>query len=88
MVLIINTIGLILDIVGVFLIWQNELAPKILEPNDGGFFLGTREETNELKKSNQKKFKKIKRGSVLGLILVIVGFSLQIFGNILEYFQL
>ena len=66
----INTFGLILDIIGVFLIYIYKF-PKLSKFDSKKVVWAT----------DPKKDKKNKRWAVVGLILLITGFGLQILSN-------
>lgn len=74
---ILNSIGLIFDIVGVILIFIFGISPSIDRSGSVSLSLGTDEK--EKQKANVYD-----RYSRAGLILVVVGFTLQLIGNFLN----
>lgn len=77
--LLINTVGLALDMTGVVLIFFFGIA-KILET--GGHSLISFEGRTD--KEELKRERRYKRFSKLGIILIFVGFLLQIVSNFLK----
>jgi len=75
---IINSIGLILDIIGVVLIFFFGIPRKI--DSSGYIFLAVEEEDEKEKKSG-KLYNIL---SHLGLILVFIGFALQLLSNFMK----
>ena len=77
------SIGLVLDIVGVILLFFYGLPNNIPAPSSGTVIVWPGGEANESEKEEyRKELKKYKRLSRLGIILLLVGFGLQLIGNI------
>ena len=72
-----NSIGLIIDIIGVILIFLYGISPML--DVKGTVFL-VAEQEDEVEKKKAKKFQCISR---FGLIMVIVGFFLQLTSNLI-----
>ncbi|PIQ09526.1 MAG: hypothetical protein COW71_06190 [Ignavibacteriales bacterium CG18_big_fil_WC_8_21_14_2_50_31_20] len=73
---IVNSLGLLLDILGAFLIWKYSKtdALKFIEEN-GSFFWDGSSETDKI------EFKKQNKYSHIGLLLMIFGFILMLISN-------
>jgi hypothetical protein len=63
----VNTVGLVLDIIGVIIIFRHGIPPSIDEGH-------TEIMPKELEKKHRKKSK-------LGIILILIGFLIQIISN-------
>jgi len=72
---IINTIGLLFDIIGVCFIWKFGLPENISRTGAITLIL-EQTDKNEIKKAKQYDFR-----SKIGLFLIIVGFALQLLSN-------
>jgi len=79
MSLVINSLGLALDVVGAFLIYKFGLPPQI--DREGTVYLVT-EEVDETEKQKAKQFDV---RSELGIKLLIAGFLLQLVSNFLRW---
>jgi predicted ABC-type exoprotein transport system permease subunit len=75
---IINSIGLVIDIIGVILIFYYGITPMIDE--NGTVLLAIEQEDDNLKKK-AKKFNFLSR---LGLILIVIGFVCQLSSNFIK----
>jgi hypothetical protein len=73
----INTIGLILDIAGVVLVWRFGLPPRV---NRGGASYFMLEETDQDELKREARYDRLSRA---GLGLVVVGFAIQLLSNFL-----
>ena len=69
----INTLGLSLDIVGVFFL--------ALEPFLKRFFPKTWENLHKEAEHEKRSIERAKRNGIIGLLLVVGGFSVQILAN-------
>lgn len=74
----INSFGLILDIIGAILIFKYGIPEKISRKGEI-FFTGNEEDEDE--KLVAKKYDYYSR---IGLILIIIGFSLQLLSNFIN----
>lgn len=74
----INSVGLIIDIIGVILIFLFGITPTL--NLEGAVFLIAEQEDEKVK----KKAKIYKGLSILGLILVFLGFVFQLIGNLIK----
>ena len=80
MAITLNTLGLILDIIGVIILFKFGLPADVSkEGHIGMAFQGTN--TDDI-----KKYKKFDIWSRIGLGLLILGFLLQIVSNYVEHF--
>jgi hypothetical protein len=80
-----NIIGLILDIVGVLLLFKYGLPSKI-EDAEGGFVLTSEGKPKEIRERIIKKNKRIYFWSHFGLFLLIIGFILQVISAVFNIF--
>ena len=71
----INTIGLIIDIIGIILLFKFGLPSEVSKTGDVLLLL---EETNE---SEKRKWIRYNTWSKIGLGLIIIGFLFQIWSN-------
>ncbi len=76
-----STIGLIADMIGVYLLFKYGLPSKI-EESSGSIGL---EESVEAEKARKQRNKKIERWSYFGLLLIFTGFFFQIIGTNLSF---
>ncbi len=74
---LVSSIGLVFDIIGVLILFKYGLPSKI--QNHKGSII--REEGKEEEKARKKENKKIKQWANLGLILILIGFLLQLIGT-------
>ncbi len=72
---VLNSLGLIIDIIGVILIFCYGISP-MLDVNGSVYFVS--EQVDEDEKKKAMKYKSLSR---LGLMMVIVGFILQLISN-------
>ncbi len=79
---IFSSIGLIADILGVLFLFKYGLPSKIKE-HGGSILL---EENSETEKERIKYNNKIERRAYYGLILLIIGFILQLIGTNIKLF--
>ena len=77
---IINSFGLILDIVGVIILFRFGLPPKVFRD---GVIPKVASLSIQEKSKEYSKFKRHKYWSYFGLSLLIIGFALQIASNFL-----
>lgn len=73
-----NNLGLLLDIIGVILVWKFGV-PNNIRPEGESFLL--------IGKGNKKEIQKTKIYKIwqtIGLILIILGFVFQFVGNIIK----
>lgn len=75
---IVNNLGLLLDIVGVIMVWRFGL-PEALS-RTGAQYIVT-EQTDEIEKAKAMKFDRL---SKVGLSLIIGGFMLQLLSNFIR----
>ena len=73
---LVNSIGLFLDIIGVVLLFFNGLPPTDANPH-GLVFMALEQENPAAVKNWHRR----RRYSIAGLICIVVGFSLQILSN-------
>lgn len=76
-----NIAGLLFDLAGVFVLFEFGLPSKVQE--SGGSI--TIEETGESELKREKFNKRIKKFSRLGLVLICIGFLLQICSSIASF---
>ena len=72
---VINSVGLFLDIVGVFLLFRYGLPENVSQTGESFFSLA---DTNE---EEVKKWKRYKKLSYSALVFLVVGFVLQLVSN-------
>ena len=72
---IVNSVGLVLDIVGVVLIWRYGLPEPISREGHNYIILESHDEAEKIKAAKYDRLSKI------GLSLVILGFALQLASN-------
>lgn len=75
-----SAFGLILDIVGVLILFKYGLPSKVKE-HGGGLLLEENSEEEKLRISDNNK---ITRRAYLGLTLLLIGFFLQLIGTLLS----
>ena len=73
----VNSLGLLLDIVGVLLIWKYGLGQPLEVKNSAG-------KVFNIALGSQSKFTLNKIMDRMGLILLVVGFSLQLVSNYMK----
>lgn len=73
----VSSIGLIADIVGVLLLFKYGLPSRIL--NHGGSLL--LEESDDEESARNRYNKNVERWAYIGLVLILVGFVLQLIGT-------
>lgn len=71
----INSLGLIFDIIGVLILFKYGLPSNVSKNGEVGMTFLTKDNEDE------KKYKKYKFRSNIGLIIIIIGFILQIISN-------
>lgn len=74
----INSIGLLLDIAGVIMVWRYGL-PEVVS-REGAQYVVTGQ-TDKIEKAKALKFDRL---SKVGLCLIISGFALQLIGNLVR----
>ena len=77
---LVNTIGLLLDVIGVILVFRFGLAPDVPREASGGFLV-LNGPTEAQKEEARAKWRRYRYLSYLGLLLLVLGFILQIVSN-------
>lgn len=77
---LLNTIGLALDIIGVLLVFRFGLAPDVPRSAPHGMLIVNEPDEVE-KRAAKAKWARYRSLSCLGLLLLILGFALQIVSN-------
>ena len=80
---IVNSIGLVLDIVGAIVLFKYGFPPA-LENNRDGTFMISGSGDSQAEKEALKKDKQYKCLSMVGLIFLIIGFILQLISNFIK----
>lgn len=75
--MIYTQIGLVLDIVGVIILFEYGLPSKVKD-TDGYLLLGDESDSNNIKRKN----KQVRFMAYLGLILILLGFIFQFISTI------
>ena len=75
--MIYTQIGLVLDIVGVIILFEYGLPSKVKDP-DGYLLLGDESDSNNIKRKN----KQVRFMAYLGLSLILLGFIFQFISTI------
>jgi len=75
---IVNSAGLVFDIIGALLIWKNSLPPEI--SRDGT----TNIVCEQIDESEKKEAKKMDSLSKIGALFLAAGFGLQLLSNFLR----
>ena len=75
---ILNSAGLVFDIIGALLIWKNGLPPEISRDGTSNLVC---QQTDE---SEKKKAKKMDTLSKIGALALAAGFGLQLLSNFLR----